>query len=194
MRVLLTFLVVLLLLPALAQDEAVLTYPDSTSKTFSNPDQAMAGVIEFLRSSTQGRLSMRFRGKELVVVKKGTTAEMTFDGGETEIKDAKVLADELDQMDDPHNECASNLKYLAVALEMWASDNAGHYPVSLQAVTPDYLKQLPTCQGKDTYSAGYEASTNPDAFTLSCTGDHSAAGVPRGYPRYNSTKGLIRTP
>ncbi|CAN0391541.1 unnamed protein product, partial [Phaeothamnion confervicola] len=50
--------------------------------------------------------------------------------------------------------CKSNLKNLATSLEMYSTDNAGHYPrSSLNLLTPNYLKVIPQCPTaqRDTY-------------------------------------------
>lgn len=88
--------------------------------------------------------------------------------------------------------CESNLKNIGVALEMYATDNNGVYPKSLDKLTPNYLRYIPTCPsaGSDTYTPGYSVSgTN---YTVICSGDnHHAVGLPPDYPRYTSTQGLI---
>lgn len=39
--------------------------------------------------------------------------------------------------------CHANLKNLGTALEMYATDFSGQYPMTLQQLAPEYLKQLP---------------------------------------------------
>ena len=89
--------------------------------------------------------------------------------------------------------CKSNEKNVATALEMYASDNAGRYPLEMNQLTPEYLKVIPTCPeaGQDTYSRSYKASTNPDSFSFCCLGqNHAGSGLPADYPAYSSDKGL----
>jgi len=102
----------------------------------------------------------------------------------------------------PLTACKSNLKNLATTLEMYASDNAGHYPHSLdKLIEPDYLKRLPTCPaaGRMTY-LDYQVSTNPDSFSVSCCGDNHKRAYKgfeadsTGIPRYNAEVGLIDHP
>lgn len=92
----------------------------------------------------------------------------------------------------------SELKNLATALEMYAVDNHGDYPVDLEAlVTGNYL-------GPHTYPAQpplYEHNQQPSAFTLTCRGrfrDRRGDGpwlvVDQATLRYSSTKGLIEPP
>ncbi|MCE1248574.1 MAG: hypothetical protein LWY06_18200 [Firmicutes bacterium] len=89
--------------------------------------------------------------------------------------------------------CKSNLKNIGTALEMYSTDNGGHYPESLDQLKGDYLKLIPTCPsaGKDTYSDSYKSSEDPDKYEVFCKGsNHSNQGVPADYPQYNSTEGL----
>ena len=100
--------------------------------------------------------------------------------------------------------CKSNLKNCATALEMYASDNEGHYcsdPTLL--IRGNYLKLIPTCPGanKDSYSQSYTCQASPDNFTLYCKGDNHGKAYPaydsakrENFPQYNSTEGLIDHP
>lgn len=90
--------------------------------------------------------------------------------------------------------CKSNLKDIAVACEMWATDNKGHYPKSLSQLTRYYLRRVPICPaaGSDTYSVSYKAAENPDAHTMYCHGhNHEKVGIPENFPQYNSYDGII---
>lgn len=98
--------------------------------------------------------------------------------------------------------CKGNMKNLATALEMYASDNAGSYPESLdKLIEPNYLKSLPTCPaaGKMTY-LDYQVSTEPDSFSFSCCGDNHKKAYSgfqadsTGFPKYNAELGLIDHP
>lgn len=96
--------------------------------------------------------------------------------------------------------CKSNLKNLATALEMYATDNNGFYPKDWKAMTAgNYLKALPTCpEAKMMTYLDYQAINQGKlhAFSFSCVGDnhHERYAAFRGssinYPRYNSDKGL----
>jgi hypothetical protein len=98
--------------------------------------------------------------------------------------------------------CKSNCMNVATALEMWASDHGGRYPPSVDLLTPGYLRTLPTCPaaGRDTYSASYERSVQPDAFSFYCAGDnhrkaYSGFSAPsRNFPKYNAMEGLLDHP
>jgi type II secretory pathway pseudopilin PulG len=90
--------------------------------------------------------------------------------------------------------CASNLKNIGVAMDMYAADNAGQYPPTLGALAPNYLRAIPTCPAaaSDTYSANYQRGTTPASYTLVCGGsNHADAGVATNYPQYTSTQGLV---
>lgn len=102
--------------------------------------------------------------------------------------------------------CKSNLKNIGTALEMYATDHGGRYPVTGElrklstpgtignTSTQAYLKQIPLCPsaGEDTYSANYSSTMNPDNYSLYCAGsNHTAAGMPADYPKFNAEMGLI---
>lgn len=99
--------------------------------------------------------------------------------------------------------CKSNLKNIGTALEMWSCDNGGRFPTSMSQLTPQYLKQIPTCPaaGHDTYSSGFRSVQSEgtgatrigtDAYTVCCSGrEHSIIGQGAGYPQYSSEQGLI---
>lgn len=94
----------------------------------------------------------------------------------------------------PIARCESNLKNLGTALEMYSTDNNGRFPQRLAALTPLYLKAIPTCPdaGRDTYSASYQVAASPDAYTLYCRGNnHAREGMAPNSPQYTSTVGLI---
>jgi hypothetical protein len=89
--------------------------------------------------------------------------------------------------------CKSNLKNLATALEMYGTDNQGHYPAQAGRIVPRYLRQIPTCPaaGADSYTASYQVSMSPDTFSLACSGLHHS---PDGAPSYHAEEGLIEGP
>ena len=93
--------------------------------------------------------------------------------------------------------CKSNVKNLATSLEMYSTDNSGHYPSSagFSLITPNYLKIIPQCPSAQsaTYSSQYTANTVPDAYSAGCGGTyHTAAGVNSpNYPEYSSYMGLV---
>lgn len=92
----------------------------------------------------------------------------------------------------PIARCLQNLKNIATALEMYASDHGGRYPETLkQLAQANYLRDVPRCLDQDAYS--YQVKTRPDWFRLHCPGkNHARDGSPANYPVYDSQKGLIR--
>jgi prepilin-type N-terminal cleavage/methylation domain-containing protein len=90
--------------------------------------------------------------------------------------------------------CQSNCKNIGTALEMYSTDNSGHYPTGAMAgLTPSYMRNYPTCQsaGSNTYTGTYTFGTVPDAYTFYCGGAKHTTIVSGNYPQYNSTAGLI---
>ncbi len=97
--------------------------------------------------------------------------------------------------------CKSNLKNIGTACEMYATDNGGRYPMNLDILkqngTADqpYLKAIPKCPSEGTstpYTKSYERSSNPDVYTVYCSGsNHKAAGCEPNYPKFTATQGLI---
>ena len=67
-------------------------------------------------------------------------------------------------------QCQFNLKSIAGAIEMYSMDHSNHYPKSLAALTPDYLKSVPSCPSStcDSYFGCCPTEFNPDGFTVSC--------------------------
>lgn len=102
--------------------------------------------------------------------------------------------------------CKSNCKNIATALEMYASDNSGRYPLDGQFAPSltggNYLKTIPTCPsvGSDTYGGPYTSGQTPDCFSFWCSGNnHGKAytgfnGNATGFPQYNGDVGLIANP
>ena len=92
--------------------------------------------------------------------------------------------------------CKSNCKNIATALEMYASDNKGRYPSSLdKLVEGNHLKTLPTCPaaGQMTYT-NYQATTHPDSFSFACCGRHHAKALgseSSNRPAYSAEQGLL---
>ena len=99
--------------------------------------------------------------------------------------------------------CKSNCKNIATALEMYASDNGGRYPPTLEPllITGNYLKLIPTCPaaGKMTYT-NYQCSQSPDCFSYACVGNNHGKAYSgfdasaENYPRYQAEQGLLDHP
>ena len=102
---------------------------------------------------------------------------------------------------------------MATALEMYATDNKGHYPSSIEYLTAQspegkvpYMRKIPACITPENYrekflaafgknpqkSYKYVVAQEPDNFTIWCTVNNGHfAGYPEGYPQYAPGQGLI---
>ena len=108
------------------------------------------------------------------------------------------------------NSCRANLRNMRSSFEMYASDNGGLYPLSLDKLAPTYLAKIPTCPaaGVDSYSSTYKSEAGKrdekgnflsgrDYYELYCSGHHHREAKDRGVPvgsdkpAFNSEKGLI---
>ena len=93
-------------------------------------------------------------------------------------------------------QCETNLRQLAIALEMYSYEHQGRYPRSLAELVPQYVISLPKCPaaGADTYSSGLATASQPDIFSLQCTGNfHHKARQPINCPQYfNCSQGTER--
>lgn len=92
--------------------------------------------------------------------------------------------------------CKDNLKKIAQALKLYATDNGGLYPKRLDKISPNpkYLEFIPTCPAvtKDTYSDGYEVAKDRKAFTVYCVGNnHGNIMIKENFPQYSSASGVL---
>lgn len=94
--------------------------------------------------------------------------------------------------------CKSNLKNIGTACEMYATDNGGRYPKTLDDLKKEangqqpYMKSLPKCPSAGTMTYAYSYNSNPDVYTMYCSGsNHTAAGCDADYPKFTATMGLI---
>ncbi|MBN9417137.1 MAG: hypothetical protein J0I12_16960 [Candidatus Eremiobacteraeota bacterium] len=99
--------------------------------------------------------------------------------------------------------CKVNCKNLATALDMYATDNKGRYPVRIhQLIRGKYLKEFPICPaaGSDTYRKSYQIQRSPDRFSFLCQGNNhpkAYAGFSPpfdNFPQYSSEMGLLDHP
>jgi len=105
-----------------------------------------------------------------------------------------------------HSICISNLKNIAAALEMYAEDNEGHYPPSLDHLTQNpgdvpYIKKLPVCSHHQS-SYDYNFNSGPDNFTIWCAKPEAHRTyrfytydlMPEGecWPQYSPGEGIIQ--
>lgn len=91
--------------------------------------------------------------------------------------------------------CDSNLHNMAVALEMYATDNQGHFPHSLDRLKGDYFRKIPVCPlagDSKTFRYGYVYLDTKtfQAYTMYCPG-RLHAGLRENYPQFSSSRGLI---
>lgn len=100
--------------------------------------------------------------------------------------------------------CQSNLKQIAMAMEMHSTDAAGKYPNSLDELIPTYLKTLPKCPAGGSYRAyfgpdapGNNTGAEPykNYYYVECFGEnHTAADVTGDFPAYSGLVGLMTEP
>ena len=107
-------------------------------------------------------------------------------------------------------ECKANLREISNALEMYANDNNGHYPLSLTLLIPKYTKELPKCKDDylnikyyyqlinkkggvpgNAYSMSYKTSDTMDNYTMYCYGNQHHPFVETNFPQYDSFNGVI---
>jgi serine/threonine protein kinase len=104
--------------------------------------------------------------------------------------------------------CESNIKNLATALEMYATDYE-LYPDSLEKLVEgtnggQYMKYIPECPNKKQSITGkifppkikppkyeYIVSEDHKNFTIWCLASHKGAGQKEGYPQYDPGHGII---
>ena len=97
--------------------------------------------------------------------------------------------------------CKSNCKNIAVALEMYSSDNRGRYPATLdKLVQGHYLKVSPTCPSAGRLTYLYHGSSEPNTFRFACSGNNHARAYTgfstssNNFPRYDTERGLVPHP
>lgn len=101
--------------------------------------------------------------------------------------------------------CVSMCKSTATALEMYAVDNDGRFPIGsglsgMAALTSgNYLKRLPTCPSRGSFSYfDFETTTTPDRFSFSCVGNNHGECFPGlnglNIPSYSNDLGPTQQP
>jgi hypothetical protein len=151
-------------------------------------------LTKFLLGSQDGRLTIRAGRNVTALDKQGNQVSMMTPRGKKTASCEGELKHLMGSIRAARAEgqataCESNLKNLAVGVEMYASDHKNNYPDSLkQLLSGKYLRRIPTCPaaGRDTYSATYRKTGQ--AYEFHCSGSH--AGREAGHPFYNSNDGL----
>lgn len=99
----------------------------------------------------------------------------------------------------PLTACKSNLKNMATALEMYAQDHGGLYPLRLADLTSGhYLRSVPSCPEAHRPLYAYERYHTPQgwSFRMHCCGSWHAraytafAASPHNFPQYDAERGL----
>jgi hypothetical protein len=102
--------------------------------------------------------------------------------------------------------CTKQITTIVAAVQMYAVDNAGNYPPSLEVLIPKYLPDLPVCMEKpkdsDTEKIfkakynfrydgyGYEVSADHRNFTVYCRSNvHFILTPLSGHPSFNTRTG-----
>lgn len=146
-----------------------------------------------------GKMTVDFKGLTVSYEKTGNDVVVRQNDGKTvtlpvaDFKKETVQKVEADRLES----CRLNVKIIATTLEVYSTDNRGAYPPTLAKLMPDYLKSIPTCPsaGKDTYSKTFKSASNPDAYTVMCTGDwHLKAGGYPNFPQWTNARGPIDAP
>lgn len=187
-----------LLIPVLAQGSVTghLIYSDGekVELTTGSPDEFDQAFQALLDGTRDGKLEMFLDGKpDGTAIRTGEQIEITGSTGEKvtmTVEQARAQWGEA-RVAGQLNACKSNLKNLAIALEMWATDHDGKYPDKIEALSPDYLIRIPTCPASTGAPYTFKEMDQPTGYELECTGDHSAAGYAPGYPAIDGLHGLL---
>ena len=90
--------------------------------------------------------------------------------------------------------CQENCQCIGGSLEEYAEKHDGKYPRTLTALTPDYLRTIPSCSSSGTnrgYIDSYRVSSDFKEFTFYCAGEnHKDFGLQKDFPQYSSREGL----
>lgn len=102
------------------------------------------------------------------------------------------------KVDAKYRRCQKNCENIGSALLVYSAENNGSFPSKLEMLTPDYIKEIPTCPCSGSnrqYLESYRASDDLKGYTFYCMGrNHILAGTDRNYPQYNSLERLRAKP
>ena len=92
--------------------------------------------------------------------------------------------------------CVRNIKNLATAMELYACDNKGKYPVKLSYLSKyGYISSLPSCPETGSLEYLYTVSSNYKNFTICCPGKgvhkDTSINYEGHYPQYSHSRGLV---
>lgn len=89
----------------------------------------------------------------------------------------------------PNGRCCDSMAQMAMACEMYATDNSGRYPESLTQVSA-----WPVCP-LTFLPYEFSSGSTPDVFALRCRGEHFRFfGFRSGYPHFSSDGGWCVAP
>jgi hypothetical protein len=84
--------------------------------------------------------------------------------------------------------CNASGTEIKKALALYAGDNSGEFPDSLQRLVPSYIDKIPVCpvRRRDTYSPSYSCSDNHRRCTFYCSGrNHQLSGLEDNLPVFH---------
>ncbi|MGV8118830.1 MAG: protein kinase [Candidatus Xenobiia bacterium LiM19] len=89
-----------------------------------------------------------------------------------------------------YDQCSSNLRNIGTAMEMYSSDNQGRYPHNLGAITPGYMKTIPTCPAARKITYLYTRTQVPDCYTVWCQGENHRPSHEGNLPEYDANQSI----
>jgi hypothetical protein len=154
----------------------------------SSPDSLEELVLKLLDSPKDGRCELSKEGALLMSLAKTGDQVVITDGGQkytmtvTETRENFMLA----KAEGLVIACKSNLKNIAIGLDIYMVNHNDTYPETLAPLVPEYLTTLPTCPTDGTTTYFYAPQAGSGTFELHCQGDHSKAGLKPGQPVYDN--------
>ncbi len=83
----------------------------------------------------------------------------------------------------------STMTNISTALEMFSTDHSGKYPVSLNELSPDYIRNVPRGLSKaGNFPFAYRQKNGGKGYAFYCKGTNYAQfGIPADYPRCSNS-------